>query len=429
MNRPRASTPSRSADAKAASSSPPAPAAPDESAASASGGRSEAAFLERGAREFLDAVPDAIVVVDGDGRIVLVNAQAERMFGYDRADLLGGDVERLLPARFQGRHVAHRAGYQSAPRLRPMGAALDLVARRHDGGEFPVEISLSPVATAQGLFVTASIRDITERKRMEAEKDELLAIAERARVEAERAREVRAETERLKDDLTSMVVHDLKNPVNGILMMIQLSLRKGQDLPEAHQRRLRQIELTCGEMMRLIQNLLEITKIEEGKMPIAREPVALAEVVDEVRREYAPVAEQTARRLGVRPASEPTVAIGDRALIKRVLINLVVNALRHSGSSEVWVEVARDAPARTVALRVIDHGHGIAPEDQGRIFEKFAAVRRSLGDPASDTGLGLPLCKLAVERMGGRITLTSVPGEETVFAVTLPAQRTGPAAS
>ena len=425
MNRPRASTPSRSADSKAASSSPPAPAAPDESAAapaSAPRGGPGAAFLERAAGEFLDAVPDAIVVVDGDGRIVLVNAQAERMFGYDRADLLGGDVERLLPARFQGRHVEHRASYQSTPRLRPMGSGLDLAARRHDGSEFPVEISLSPIETAQGLFVTASIRDITERKRMEAEKDELLAIAERARVEAERAREVRAETERLKDDLTSMVVHDLKNPVNGILMMIQLSLRKGQDLPEAHQRRLRQIELTCGEMMRLIQNLLEITKIEEGKMPIAREPVVLTEVVDEVQREYAPVAEQAARRLGVRLGGETVVATGDRALIKRVLINLVVNALRHSGSSEVWMEVARDAGARTVALRVIDHGHGIAPEDQGRIFEKFAAVRRSLGDPAGDTGLGLPFCKLAVERMGGAITLASVPGEETVFTVTLPAR-------
>jgi len=369
-----------------------------------------------------------MVVVDADGRIVLVNAQAERMFGYDRGELLGAEVELLLPSSFRARHVEQRATYYSAPRLRPMGAGFDLVARRHDGGEFPAEISLSPVRTEQGIFVTASVRDITERKKMEAEKDELLAIAERARAEEERAREVRAETERLKDDLTSMVVHDLKNPVNGILMMVQLSLRKGQDLPEPHQRRLRQIEMTCGEMMRLIQNLLEISKIEEGKMPIAREPVVLTEIVDEVRREYAPVAEQTARRLSVRLAGEPTVAIGDRALIKRVLINLVVNALRHSGSSEVWMEVARDPGARTVALRVIDRGHGIAPEDQVRIFEKFTAVRRTLGDPAGDTGLGLPFCRLAVERMGGRITLTSLPGEETVFAVTLPAQCVEPAA-
>jgi protein-histidine pros-kinase len=363
------------------------------------------------------------VVVDWNGVIVLANAQAEKMFGYERAEMLGADVELLLPHRLRARHVEHRASYRSEPRLRPMGSGLDLVARRRDGGEFSVEVSLSPVRTEQGMLVTASVRDITERKRMEAEKDELLAVAERARAEEERARDARVETERLKDDLTSMVVHDLKNPVNGILMMVQLSLRKGQDLPEAHQRRLRQIEMTCGEMMRLIQNLLEISKIEEGKMPIAREPVALAGVVDEVRREYAPVAEQTAKRLAVRPGAEPAVAIGDPSLIKRVLINLVVNALRHSGSREVWVEVAPDPGAGTVTLRVIDTGHGIAPEDQVRIFEKFAVVRRSLGDPAGDTGLGLPFCKLAVERMGGRITLTSVPGERTVFAVTLPARQ------
>jgi protein-histidine pros-kinase len=383
-------------------------------------------FPERTVRELLDAAPDAMVVVDRDGCIVLANAQAESMFGYERAAMLGAGVELLLPQRLRARHLEHRAAYDAQPRLRPMGAGLDLVARRRDGGEFPVEISLSPVHTAQGMLVTASVRDITERKRLEAEKDELLAIAERARAEEERAREARTETERLKDDLTSMVVHDLKNPVNGILMMVQLSLRKGQDLPEAHQRRLRQIEMTCGEMMRLIQNLLEISKIEEGKMPIAREPVVLEEIVHEVRREYAPVAEQTARRLAVRLAGEPAIAIGDRALIKRVLINLVVNALRHSGSNEVRMEVGRDPGARTVTLRVIDRGHGIAPEDQARIFEKFAVVRRSLGDPAGDTGLGLPFCRLAVERMGGRITLTSVPGEETVFAVTLPAPRADP---
>jgi protein-histidine pros-kinase len=380
-------------------------------------------FVERTVRDLLDAAPDAMVVVDWDGHIVLANVQAEALFGYARLEMLGASVDLLLPQSLRARHVEHRAAYRAEPRLRPMGAGLDLVARRRDGSEFAVEISLSPVRTAQGTFVTASVRDITERKRLEAEKDELLAIAEQARAEEARAREARAETERLKDDLAGMVVHDLKNPVNGILMMVQLSLRKGNDLPGPHQRRLRQIEMTCGEMMRLIQNLLEISKIEEGKMPIAREPVALAEVVDEVQREYAPVAEQTAKRLAVRPGAEAAVAIGDPSLIKRVLINLVVNALRHSGSREVWVEAVPDAGAGTVTLRVIDTGHGIAPEDQVRIFEKFAVVRRSLGDPAGDTGLGLPFCKLAVERMGGRITLTSVPGEQTVFAVTLPAQQ------
>jgi signal transduction histidine kinase len=250
------------------------------------------------------------------------------------------------------------------------------------------------------------------------ERDIAGKLEEAARV-AEDALGARAEVERLKDDLTNMVVHDLKNPVNGISMMVQLALRKGGELTEAHRNYLLQIDRTCREMMRLIQNLLEISKIEEGKMPVAREAVILAEIADEVGREYGPVADQAGRHLHIDvPADLPPV-LTDRALLKRVLANLVVNALRHSGSSEVRLD-GRGAPGEVV-VAVTDYGHGIAPEDQSRVFEKFRTVRRSPSDdPAGDTGLGLPFCKLAVERMGGRISLASTPGDSTVFTVSLP---------
>ena len=248
------------------------------------------------------------------------------------------------------------------------------------------------------------------------------AELERAARVAEEALAARTEVEQLKDDLTNMVVHDLKNPVNGIAMMVQLALRKGADLPERQRGYLLQIERTCREMMRLIQNLLEISKIEEGKMPVAREAIVLADVVDEVVHEYGPVAEQAGRRLTVAVATDLPPAVGDRVLLRRVLVNLVVNALRHSGSSEVWVEGGVDGG--DVVLRVIDRGHGIAEEDQARIFEKFRTVRLSpTDDPAGDTGLGLPFCRLALERMGGRITVRSTLGERTVFTVTLSAAR------
>ena len=236
---------------------------------------------------------------------------------------------------------------------------------------------------------------------------------------AEEALAARAEVEALKDDLTNMVVHDLKNPVNGITMMVQLALRKAQELPEAQRGYLLQIDRTCREMMRLIQNLLEISKIEEGKMPVAREPIVLAEVADEVAHEYLPVAEQAGRVLRIAVGTDLPPALGDRALCKRVLVNLVVNALRHSGSTEVVVEGAAVAP--DVAVRVVDFGRGIPAADRERIFEKFRAVRRSpSGDPGGDTGLGLTFCKLAVERMGGRISLESTDGGSTVFTVSLP---------
>jgi signal transduction histidine kinase len=252
---------------------------------------------------------------------------------------------------------------------------------------------------------------------------EIATELERAAEVAEDALRAHAEVERLKDDLGRMVVHDLKNPVSGIAMLTQLALRKGADLPEAHRGYLAQIDRTCREMMRLIQNLLEISKIEEGKMPVAREFVALAEVADEVVEEYAAVAEQGQRTVRMVVRRDLPPAFADRWLLRRVLTNLVMNAIRHSGSHDVEVDAATGPGPEEITLRVTDSGHGIAPEEQALIFEKFRSGRRSaIDEPADDTGLGLPFCKLAVERMGGRIGFTSRPGE-TVFAVTLPARR------
>jgi len=252
---------------------------------------------------------------------------------------------------------------------------------------------------------------------------EIATELERAAQVAEDALRAHAEVERLKDELGRMVVHDLKNPVSGIAMLAQLALRKGADLPEAHRGYLVQIDRTCREMMRLIQNLLEISKIEEGKMPVVQEPVPLAEVADEVVEEYAAVAEQGQRAVRTDVRRDLPPAFADRWLVRRVLTNLVMNAIRHSGSRDVQVDATLGPGPEEVTLRVTDFGHGIAPEDQPAIFEKFRSGRRpTIGDPADDTGLGLPFCKLAVERMGGRIALSSRPGE-TVFAVTLPTRR------
>ena len=244
---------------------------------------------------------------------------------------------------------------------------------------------------------------------------EIATELERAAQVAEEALRAHAEVERLKDDLNRMVVHDLKNPVSGIAMLAQLALRKGTDLPEAHRGYLVQIDRTCREMMRLIQNLLEISKIEEGKMPVVREPVSLAELADEVVEEYAAVAEQGQRAVRTDVRRDLPQAVADRWLLRRVLTNLVVNAIRHSGSRDVQVDAATGPEPGEVTLRVTDFGHGIAPEDQALIFEKFRSSRRlAIEEPADDTGLGLPFCKLAVERMGGRTRAHQPAGRDRV---------------
>jgi signal transduction histidine kinase len=268
---------------------------------------------------------------------------------------------------------------------------------------------------------------VAERVALASHRSRLYEAERQAHGEADAALRVLAAAERMKDDLTNMVVHDLKNPLNGIAMMVQLALRKGgAGMPETQRNYLLQIDRSGREMMRLLQNLLEISKIESGEMPVAHEPVTLAAVAEEVAEEYAAVAEQTGRRLVVTVAHSLPPAVGDRALLKRVLINLVVNALRHSGSQEVRVAATYDSAAARLALQVSDHGRGIAWADQARVFEKFASIRR--GDdrePSSDTGLGLPFCKLATERMGGAISLQSHPETGTVFTITLPSRSVG----
>jgi len=247
---------------------------------------------------------------------------------------------------------------------------------------------------------------------------------ERAAIAAAEALQAKAEIEVLKDDLSRMVVHDLKNPVNGIMMMAELALRKGRDLPEAQRGYLHQIQGTCEEMMRLIQNLLDISRLEDGKLPIEHEWIVLDELVAEIIAACAPVAQNGEQSLSssIAPGVPPVVA--DRGLLKRVLVNLVVNALRHSVSPTVQVDVIPGPEPSEVTVRVVDWGRGIPPEEQAAIFEKFRSMRPSPSDaPVTDSGLGLPFCRLAVERMGGRISVTSEPGRKTVFAVTLPVHR------
>ena len=143
---------------------------------------------------FLETVPDAMVVVDRHGRIVMLNRNTERLFGYRRDQLLGLPVEVLVPERYRRSHSEHRAGYSAAPMVRPMGAAQELFGRRKDGSEFPVEISLSPVETEQGVLVASAIRDITDRKRAEAQRASLIR-EHAARAEAEAARRNGAQTQ------------------------------------------------------------------------------------------------------------------------------------------------------------------------------------------------------------------------------------------
>jgi PAS domain S-box-containing protein len=216
-------------------------------------------LAEQKFRELLEAAPDAMVVVDGNGTIVLVNSQTEKLLGYERRELIGEPVELLVPERFAQAHPGHRAAYQTAPNARPMGAGLDLFARRKDGSELPVEISLSPVHTEEGTLATAAIRDMTARKRIER-------AAEAARAEAERANEA-------KSEFLSRMSHELRTPLNSVLGFAELLWMDG--VAGEQRDYVAQIRRSGRHLLDLINEVLDLSRIEAGQMSISTEPVQL----------------------------------------------------------------------------------------------------------------------------------------------------------
>lgn len=233
---------------------------------------------------------------------------------------------------------------------------------------------------------------------------------------AERTLREKAEVERLKTDLTNMIVHDLKGPIGGILTVTQLALRKRASA-EAGVKRFEQIQRSARDLLRMIENLLEIDQMEGGRLDLRVEPVDVAALLEECASEYRAAAEMAGQTIAVRVADELPLLATDHWLLRRVLNNLVVNAIRHSGTSG-QVILCADCRGSLVSIRVQDAGRGIREEDQATLFDKKSSGRST--EHREDTGLGLVFCKLAVEAMGGTIRVASIPGEGATFVVTLP---------
>jgi len=237
---------------------------------------------------------------------------------------------------------------------------------------------------------------------------------------AERTLREKDDLERAKADLTNMIVHDLKGPLGGILTVAQLALRKRENLSDAHAERFALIQRSARDLMRMIENILEIDQMEEGRLTLRAEPVDLGLLLRECANEFHAAAEVAGQTIEITVGEDLSAVVTDRWLLRRVLNNLVVNAIRHSGANGALVLDAVQADG-LIAVRVRDAGRGIAVEEQATLFSR---VRPPASDnrkrSPEDTGLGLVFCKMAVEAMGGTIAVESTPGAGTVFTVTLP---------
>jgi PAS domain S-box-containing protein len=488
-------------------------------------------------RELVDAAPDGVIVCDQDGRIVLVNAEAERMFGYGRHELVGQKVDMLVPDRARPQHGHYLGGYTGAPRLRPMGIGMELTGRRKDGIEIPVEISLSPIETANGLLVTAGIRDVTERRKLERDNrranaylvsavdsvhdafalfdehdrvimvnsagrqllgaavggaiiglpfDDLLDKALRAGVfdfsnetretlyerwlayhrapsgalevrtgtgrylrvihsktaehgtvstiadvtddmewaeELRSSREVAEAASAAKSEFLSSMSHELRTPLNAILGFAQLLERdRKQPLSERQIERLQHVLRGGEHLLRLIDDVLDLSRIEAGRIMVSLEPVDVRGVVDEVITTLGPMAS----RAGITILTPVQVQLprvqADRTRLAQILMNFGSNAIKYGKQhGHVRVALAQPYPG-IVRITVIDDGIGIPADKRDKVFEPFQRAGQETG-PIEGTGIGLTITKRLAEMMKGKVGFSSEVDRGSEFWVEIPVHR------
>ena len=356
-----------------------------------------------------ESSPDGIVLVDVDGHIQGVNGQVESMFGYDREALIGGPIEVLLPERLQERHVHHRNGCRDDPRMRPMGAGLDLFGKRKDGSEFPVDIMLSPIQTESGRLVLGVVRDVTERKRFER------ALKEK-NIELENAILAR-------DRFLASMSHELRTPLNAIIGFTgTLLMRLPGPLTADQEKQLRTIQGSAKHLLSLINDLLDLAKIESGKLELHLEAVGCQRVIDEVASALRPLAESKGLTSSIDTQPNDIVILTDRRALSQIIINLTNNAIKFTehGSVRLALDQQHDKGRTLTRVTVTDTGVGIRDEDQMKLFQAFTQVGSSGTRRHEGTGLGLHVSQKLAGLLGGQITFGSEHGKGSTFTLTLP---------
>ena len=374
-------------------------------------------------RLVVEAAPNALVMVDREGRIMLVNAQAERVFGYSRDELIGQLVERLLPHGYRAAHPQRRAGYLAHPQTRLMGAGRDLFGLRKDGSEVPVEIGLNPLVTREGAFVLASIIDITERKRTE---DLLRTRNEELRLATERAEAA----DRIKSAFLATMSHELRTPLNSIIGFTGILLQElaGPLNPEQN-KQLDMVRSSARHLLALINDVLDISKIEAGQLEVVAEPFDVRTSVAKIAGIVAPLAEKKGLALRTQLAGKLGEVASDKRRVEQILLNLLNNAIKFTDRGEVALAVDEvpdfKSPGGTsaqpaVRLRVSDTGIGIKSEDMATLFRPFRQIDSGLSRNHEGTGLGLAICRGLADLMGAEIRAESEWGKGSVFTFTVP---------
>ncbi len=351
-------------------------------------------------RTIVESVPNGIIMVDTTGSITLSNSEAEKMFGYDRGELLGKKVESLVPMRYQGNHPRDRDRFIDSPQKRQMGAGRDLSGLKKDGTEIPVEIGLNPIETPEGRYILASILDISERKGID---DKLHKAYE----------EVQQKNQEM-EQFVYTVSHDLKAPL--VTSMSFMGFLKediaGQNFEEVADSLVR-LEKAHKRMQELIDDLLQVSRI--GRMELHYEPVVLKEVLMEVGENAAERLQSTNARFEY--AADFPELMADRKRVAQAFENLIGNALKYTAEgAQPVVQVLWSDAGHELHVCIKDNGPGIEPQYHAKIFGLF----QRLDSSKEGTGVGLTIVSRIMQLHGGRVWVQSALGQGSEFWLAFP---------
>jgi PAS domain S-box-containing protein len=351
--------------------------------------------------KILDSAPDSIVIVDSSGEIQIVNIQTENIFGYSRSELIGKKVEMLIPGEYRDKHIGHREHYNSNVSFRPMGSGLELFGLRKDGSKFPVEISLSPLNTPEGIYVAAAIRDITKRKKIEKD---LLALNRKLE-----------ESNKELEAFSYSVSHDLRAPLRHIIGFSEkLSRTQIDKLDVEGQRLLHIIVDSASEMSVLIEKLLEFSRI--GRLELSKGKVNMGQLIIEVKNELMKL--NSSQKFEWHINDLPTV-YGDKFFLKLVIQNLLANAIKYSSGKEVTIINAKASEKENeYVFEISDNGIGFDNKYSENLFGVFNRLHRA--EDFEGSGIGLATVKRIVQRHGGRVWADGEQEKGATFYFTLP---------
>ena len=361
------------------------------------------------ASELLNAIlkisSEAVIITNAEGEILRFSTGAELMFGYAAAEAVGRSIEMLLPEAARAGHAGHMRAFQRGEadaRVMQERTASALEGRRRSGETFPIGVSIAKLVTADGVILTAIVRDLTQQKATE----NLLEAAARAAEAASNAKSV----------FLATMSHEIRTPLNGVLGMAQAMA--AADLPSIQRERLEIIRQSGEALLAILNDILDLSKIEAGKLELETAPFDLTSLVRGAQAAFTAMANRKGLSFAMETADAEGVYVGDATRIRQILYNLISNALKFTDTGEVRVSASRTGSGLRIVVR--DTGVGIAAEALAQLFDPFVQADASTTRRYGGTGLGLTICRDLARLMGGSISVESRPGEGSAFTVDLP---------